>query len=146
MTDKDPIGRLLIVAILEGDGPMKEATLRGTIVAVAESKVSNGTAYRLKTDGPTEEAIRMYTPDPRYLVVDLEDLPPTRLPGMPDYVGGAFVRLYAPHDFDAKGDASSFTRFLGSAEVVEHEGQRRLSTPRAAYKQAAAEVIEYARA
>src|SRR6266508_3203771 len=143
--DSDLIGRLLIVAILEGDGPLGEATLRGTIVARAESKVRNGTAYIIRTDRQTEEAIRVYTPDSRFLVVDLEDLPPSRLPGMPDYIGGAFVRLYAREEYAPKEDASSFIKFLGSAEVVEHEGQRRLSTPHAAYAQAAAEVVEYAR-
>jgi hypothetical protein len=124
---------------------MKEVILRATVVGDAKSKISSGIAYVVRTEARAEEALRIYTPDSRFLLVDLEDLPATRLPGMPSYFGGAFVRLYAKARYGDSQDSSEFSSFLGTAEVIEREGQRRLSTPRAAYVQAANEMIDYAR-
>ena len=134
----------MILAVLEGDGPLKEMTLSGAVVGDAKSKVSPGTAYIVRMEKRSEDALRIYTPDPRFLLVDLEDLPAMRLPGMPDYIGGAFVRLHAKTSYGDDQESSVFSKFLGTAEVVEREGQRLLSTPRAAYEQAANEMIAYA--
>jgi len=135
----------LILAVLEGDGPLKEATFRGAVIGAAQSKVSDGTAFIVRMEVQSQEGLTIYTPDPRFLLVDLEDLPTSRLPGMPGYFGGAFVRLYAKAFHGDDLGSSVFSRFLGTAEVIEREGQRRLSTPRAAYVQAANEMIDYAR-
>lgn len=142
----DPIGTTVILTVLEGDGPLTEMTLRGIVIREANSKIADGTAYLVKMDGRGEESLRVYTPDPRFLLLDLEDLPSSRLPGMPGYIGGAFARLFGKIGFGDDQNASAFQKFLGTAELLLSEGQRRLSTPRATYQQAANEMIEYARA
>ncbi len=141
-----PIGSTVILAILEGDGPLPEITLRGVVSREANSRIANGTAYLVKMDDRSEAALRIYSPDPRFLLVDLEDFPSSRFPGMPGYIGGAFARLFGKVDFVDDQKASAYLKFLGTAELLLGEGQRRLSTPRAAYQQAANEIIEYARA
>ncbi len=129
--------------VLPGDSKLGGLTIRGRVLGRAPSKSPGGCAYSVQPDVLTQELIRVFVADPTAILVDLEDMPEDRLPGMEGYKGGAFVELYGKM---SSGERMEFVRHLGSAEAVADESQGLLSTPRAAYEAGATEMVEYASA
>ena len=146
MPEKDTPDDEAIIAPLPGDSPFGRCTLKGRWLGRAASKVEDGTAFLVQLDGPSQDLLRLHAADPTKLLVDLEDLPASRLPGMGHYIGGAFVRFYGKHTWGHTDDeASGFNKFLGTAEVVEREDQELLEPREAAHSEAAAQVITLAK-
>lgn len=139
------VGRVLIIGPFPGDSVLPEARLHGTVVAQGHSKVARGTAYVVESDDSTKQLLRVYTADPRWFLVDLEDLPVARLPGMPHYIGGAIVRIYGKLSAGGLLASSEFPAYLGVGEILEREDQGLLSVPAIAHSREAAHVIELTR-
>src|SRR5437773_218891 len=87
-----PTGRA-ILAPLPGDSPLGECLLRGEWLGRTESRIGDGTAFFVQMDEASQDLVRLHAANPTILLVDLEDLPASRLPRMSHYIGGAFVRL-----------------------------------------------------
>src|SRR2546426_11226107 len=124
MTNTDIPNLAAIFAPLPGDSQLGGCVLVGRWLKGTASKLENGTAFIVQLDERSQELVRLHAADPTRLMVDLEDLPASRLPGMGQYIGGAFVRLFGRQTWGNTTDqASGFDKFLGDAEVLEKEGQ-----------------------
>ena len=141
MTDSETPKGKAILALLAGDSTLGEVVLNGKWRTAAKSKVGQGTAYFVELEEPSREILRVHTADPRFVLADLEDHPASRLPGMAMYIGGAFVRLYGKQTHGDELDASAFSKYLGTAEAMEKEGQQLLEIPQSAHEYDAALVV-----
>ena len=146
LTDKEIPEGAAIIAPLPGDSPLGRGVLKGRWLKRVSSKTENGTAFLIQLDEPSRDLIRLHAADPTKVMVDLEDLPPSRLPGMGHYVGGAFVRIYGKQTLgNISNEGSGFDKFLGTAEVLEREDQELLELREAARSEAAAQVTTLAK-
>ncbi len=130
-----------ILAPLPGDSSLGRIRLRGVWREPAKSKIEGGTAFIVELDDPSKEVLRVHTADPRFVLVDLETLPSLRLPGMAQYIGGAFVTIYGKQVMGEVLDSSVFTKYLGTAEVLARETQELAEIPQSAHAHDAAQVV-----
>ncbi|TLZ86195.1 MAG: hypothetical protein E6K02_06855 [Methanobacteriota archaeon] len=145
MTSPDVPHGNTILAPLPGESQLGGVLLRGAWRDSTESKIDGGTAFFVELDDPSQDLLRVHAADPRFVLVDLETLPPSRLPGMRQYIGGAFVTLYGNPTGGGLPDSSRFTRYLGTAEVLAREGQQLVEIPDSAHAYDAAQVITLAK-
>jgi len=143
-TSEVPHGKA-ILASLPGDSSLGRVRIRGVWREPARSKIQGGTAFILELNDSSKDVLRVHTADPRFVLVDLETLPSSRLPGMTQYIGGAFVTIYGKQVMGDLLDSSSFTKYLGTAEVLARETQELLEIPQAAHAHDAALVVARAK-
>jgi hypothetical protein len=136
------LGRKLIIVAFQGDSVLDSEALEGTVISESKSKTwPDSLAYVVQLDPESQQKLTPHTIAPKEIFVDLDGTPVDRLPGMPGYVGGAFVRFYGRND---EGD-TRFGQYLGRGEAIERRGQQPLYTPPAAYQNDAARVIQLAK-
>lgn len=93
--DPTMLGKKIVVVAFQGDSVLDNEPLEGTVIGESESKTWPGSvALAVRLEAESREMLRPHTGDPTEIFVDLDGTPPDRLPGMPGYRGGAFVKLY----------------------------------------------------